>query len=163
MASHRGPHAGHPGTWPPGLSILWPPCPTFDPRNSVEKKPCIPLNYLQVVYKMGWLRLRLMLSLDFGGFRLRPSMCDVKKNLEVSRTLEPVMRSHDFSSFFVHPNMSRVEQHDSAGSFENGWDWLLWVWVLGVLEEGRLMVGPSTADDISLTYSIKFYVSFQPG
>ena len=44
---------------------------------SVEKKPCLPLNYLQVVYKMGWLRLRLMSSLDFGGFR--PSMCDVKK------------------------------------------------------------------------------------
>lgn len=73
------------------------------------------------------------------------------------------MRSHDFPIFFEHPNMSQVDQHDSAGSFENGWDWLLWVWVLGVLEEGRLMVGPSTADDISSTYSIKLqYVSFQP-
>ena len=128
-SSHRGPHAGHPGIWPPGLSILWPPCPTFDPRNSVEKKPCLPLYYLQVVYKMGWLRLRLMSSLDFGGFR--SCRCDVKKHLEVSKTFEPVMRSHDSSSFFVHPNMSQVDQHDSAGSFENGWDWLLWVWALG--------------------------------
>lgn len=43
----------------------WPRGPTFDPRNSVEKKPCLPLNYLQVVYKMGWLRRRLTVIYGF--------------------------------------------------------------------------------------------------